>query len=499
MTPRDLIKGMTVIGGGQIVQNLLAIVRLKVVALIVGAAGVGVLGLFSNVVQLGSQLAGLGLGSGAVREIALQHEDQARVARLRRMLVLASLLQGGMAIAIIWLLRAPLSEFLSGDRRYALEFGLLGTGIFATVLAQAYMAYLQGVRRLGAVAKITVWGNVIGSLFAIAIVWRYEDAGLIWVALALPVAIALAAFVVIGTMRLERVGLPPIRTMWRDWRDMIRVGASFLIGGLVAIAVVLLVRAMIVREIGLVEAGLFHGAWVLAVQYLGILQVSMGADYYPSLTRLIGDRKQAVALANQQAQIGLAVYGPLSLLLIALAPWFLELLYGADFTPAATLLQWLAVANIFRLTFWPVHFIVIALGRPVLFLAIELLWNVVFVGLSWLLLARFGLEAVGLGFFVASLATLITAWWVARRIYSFTWERQTLVLLFALTISAIALFAIVMVFPLAGAAIGMLAGVAGALMAARMIARFLGTDKGAGAVIAGSFAAIGWPIAAVRD
>ena len=68
MTPRDLIKGMTVIGGGQIVQNLLAIVRLKVVALIVGAAGVGVLGLFSNVVQLGSQLAGLGLGSGAVRE-----------------------------------------------------------------------------------------------------------------------------------------------------------------------------------------------------------------------------------------------------------------------------------------------------------------------------------------------------------------------------------------------------------------------------------------------
>ena len=41
MTPRDLIKGMMVIGGGQIVQNLLAIVRLKVVALIVGAAGVG--------------------------------------------------------------------------------------------------------------------------------------------------------------------------------------------------------------------------------------------------------------------------------------------------------------------------------------------------------------------------------------------------------------------------------------------------------------------------
>ena len=58
--------------------------------------------------------------------------------------------------------------------------------------------------------------------------------------------------------------------------------------------------------------------------YVGFLLGAMGADYYPRLTEVIHDKVAAVRLMNDQAQLGLAIGGPVLLLLIGLAPWVIN-------------------------------------------------------------------------------------------------------------------------------------------------------------------------------
>ena len=60
--------------------------------------------------------------------------------------------------------------------------------------------------------------------------------------------------------------------------------------------------------------------------YVGFLLGAMGADYYPRLTEVIHDKVAAVRLMNEQAQLGLAIGGPVLLLLVGLAPWVISLL-----------------------------------------------------------------------------------------------------------------------------------------------------------------------------
>ena len=65
--------------------------------------------------------------------------------------------------------------------------------------------------------------------------------------------------------------------------------------------------------------------------YVGFLLGAMAADYYPRLTEVIHDKVAAVRLMNDQAQLGLAIGGPVLLLLIGLAPWVIILFYSKEF------------------------------------------------------------------------------------------------------------------------------------------------------------------------
>ena len=67
---RGLIKSMLVIGSAQVVNILISIVRMKVLAVLLGPSGVGLLSIYNSLLGMVQQTAGLGMGSSGVREIA---------------------------------------------------------------------------------------------------------------------------------------------------------------------------------------------------------------------------------------------------------------------------------------------------------------------------------------------------------------------------------------------------------------------------------------------
>ena len=135
--------------------------------------------------------------------------------------------------------------------------------------------------------------------------------------------------------------------------------------------------------------------------YVGFLLGAMGADYYPRLAEVIHDKVAAVRLMNDQAQLGLAIGGPVLLLLIGLAPWVITLLYSEEFGPAVTLLQWQMVGNVFKIASWALAFRSSASARGKTFLLVQVNFNILFLLMLWPTLASFGIIAVGPAFTIA--------------------------------------------------------------------------------------------------
>jgi len=495
---RGLIKSMMLIGSAQVVNILISVIRMKVLALLLGPSGVGLLSIFVNLQGLVKQTAGLGMGSSGVREIASSRGDKATLSRVRRVLFAAHLVQGTLAMVAVWQLRAPIAIWLFGDATLATQVGLIGVAILLALLGTAQTALLQGMRRIADLGRVTVLGAFAGTVAGLAAVWWQGESGLIWFIIVQPLAVVLVALHY--TRRLPkptaaRLTLPEI---WRIWKPMAKLGLAFMLGGLATSATLLVVRGRISQELGLDAAGHFAAAWGITMTYVGFLLGAMGADYYPRLTEVIHDKLAAVRLMNDQAQLGLAIGGPVLLLLIGLAPWVINLLYSDAFGPAATLLQWQTVGNVFKLASWALGFSIAASARGKTFLMVQINFNVVFLLLLWPSLATFGIQAAGPAFTLAYLVHFAVLSVLVRRILGFRWQALSLGLLGLHAGLAVALLAVALTAPLAAAIASPILGLATGLFGLRVVLVKIGPQGRLAARFARLYAAIGWPIKDIK-
>lgn len=491
---RGLIGSMMVIGSVQMVNILLSILRMKVLAVFLGPSGVGLLSIYNNLQGMVSNAAGLGMGSSGVRQIASAKGEEQALSRVRRVLLAAHLAQGMLAMLAVWLLREQISVWLLGDATYALEIALLGIAILLTLMKNAQTALFQGLRRIGDLGRLTLLGALGGTVVGIVAVWIYGQAGLVWFVIAQPL-MGLAAALYF-TRRLPKPSTPRLSIVetWEIWKPMARLGSAFMLGGLATAGTLLLIRGRIAQELGLDAAGQFAASWGITMTYVGFLLGAMGADYFPRLTEVIHDRVAAIRLMNDQAQLGLAIGGPVLLLLIGWAPWVITLLYSPEFGPAATLLQWQSVGNIFKVASWALSFSIVAAARAKTYFFMELSFNIVLLSMVWLLLPTFGLIITAVAFLLGYIVYFATVNILARRIHTFRWQALSLGLMSLHAGLSFGLLLLALMAPQAAIIAAPFLALITGLLGLRIVLAKIGPSGRIAAPLARAYAAVGWPI-----
>jgi O-antigen/teichoic acid export membrane protein len=485
---------MLIIGTSQVINILISIVRIKVLAVLLGPSGVGLLSVYNGLLEVVEKTAALGMQSSGLREIATSRGDEARLSRVRQVLFAAYLIQGVLAMIAVWLLRDHITIWLFGEATRTTEVGLIGVAILIGLLSYAQTTLLQGLRKISELGRVNVFSNCVGTLAGVAAVWLQGENGLIWFILVQPLAIVLIALHY--TRRLTKptsVRLSLFKT-WNVWKPMAKLGVAFMLGGLATVATLLIIRAHISQELGLDAAGHFAAAWGITMTYVGFILVAMGAEYYPRLTEMINDKVAAVQLMNDQTQLGLAISGPIFLLLIGLAPWVITLLYSEKFDPAIPLLQWLMVGNVFKFVGSVLGFSIVASGRAKTFLFVELSFNIVFLGMVFVFMPHVGLEATAYAFVFGYLLHMCMVYLVARQTLSFRWQSFSLSLLALHTSLGVALLILALIAPLAAAIASPLLATATGLYGLRIVLRKVGKYGRLPTRLYGIFVRLGWPI-----
>lgn len=419
----QILRSTALIGGSSGLSLLFGIVRTKAVALLLGPAGIGLLGMYSSVIDVARSVAQMGIGSSGVRQIAeaAASADDRQVARtvsaLRRT---TFVLAGAGALSMVACSR-PIAAWTFGNESHAVPMAWLSLAVFFRVVADGQMALIQGMRRIGDLARIGIAASLAGAVVSIALVAWFGEQG---------IAPSLLGTAAIGTLlswrHSRKVEVAPASLTRAQMRaevaSLLKLGLAFMASGLLMMAAALLVRVFVLRQLGVEAAGFYHATWALGGLYVGVVLQAMGADFYPRLVGAIADKPRANRLVNEQTHVSLLLAGPGVVATLAFAAPVMTLFYAPAFQAAAGLLRWICLGMALRVITWPIGYIVVASNRRLVFFGTELAWTLVNVSLSWLCLRRFGLEGAGIAFFGSYVFHAVVVYVLVRRLTGFRWS-----------------------------------------------------------------------------
>ena len=432
---RQIFRSSAIIGSASIISILIGIIKTKFLAVLLGPAGVGLMGLYQSIMNTAHTFAGCGLDTSGVRQIAASNGDQNVLALVRRSLLWGNLLLGSIGVALLWLAREPISELVFHDATHIKEIGWLGAGLIFSLLASSHMAVLQGLRRIGDIARVNILSSLSGLIIGVLIIWWQRQDGIHWFVISAPMSSFI--FATWYASRLPKKGVEhDLSTIIREWQTMLRLGVPVMAAALITLVTQLIARAFVMRELGLDASGYFQASWAISMTYIGFVLGAMATDYLPRLTEAIQDPERAKRLVNEQTEMGLLMASPVLLAMLTFAPFLIELLYAKSFAPAAEILRWQVMGDIFKVFAWPMGFIVLALGRGDLFVATQLNWNVLYLLSLWFGMDEIGLLVVGVGFFAAYVVQLGLVRFLVGRLINHSSNKRDVVMFSLLAISS---------------------------------------------------------------
>jgi PST family polysaccharide transporter len=475
----QILKSSALIGGSQVANIVIGVVRTKAMAVLLGPAGFGLFGLYGSIQNLTQSIAGMGINSSGVRQIAAAagSGDKDRIAQTASVLRSTAIALGVLGAGLLLAFSRQISRVTFGNTEHTAAVSLLSMAVFFGLVSGGQGALIQGMRRIGDLAKMNVLGAFFGLCASIPLVYFFRQKGVV------PSLVVVAAMGILTSWWYSRkTGIQPAQVTLSQVREetsvLLKLGSAFMASGLMTMGVAYAVRTMILRTLGLPATGLYQAAWTLGGLYVGFILQAMGADFYPRLTASIDNHQETNRLVNEQTLIGILLAGPGVLATLTFAPLIMTLFYSARFAAAVGILRWVCLGAALQVITWPMGFIVVAKGRQSWFFFSELCWALVAIALAWVSLRWFGLNGAGIAFFGSYVFHLFLTYPIARWLSRFHWShenKQVGTALLALIGMVFAGFHLVPVFW--AASFGVLAAITSAAYSLRVLFRLVPEDR----------------------
>ena len=424
---KQILKATGIMGGAKVISILIRIVRVKIIAVLLGPTGVGIVGLYQSTLEIVQSATSLGLGFSAVRDVAeaAGTNDQQRIGRTITILRRWVWLTGLLGMTMLLLFREQFSRYAFNDTGHTFYFVMLAVVPLFAAISGGQLALLQGIRRIGDMARAGVLGAAAGLCITAPLYWLMGIKGIV-------PALIISALADLGLSYYfaRKVTITPVIINWRETltggSGMIRLGIFTVITGLATTGSMYLVRIFISGQMGVDGVGQFQAAWNLSATYVGLILGAMAADYFPRLSAVNQDNVQACKLVNEQTEISLLLAGPLIVGMICFMDMIVWLFYSAQFGQSINILLWQSLGNLLKVISWPMGFLLLAKDRGSYYIFTELLWNALFLATIWLLWDRSGIESTGIAFLVGYLVFTGVIYAICKRMCGFTWSRKNI-------------------------------------------------------------------------
>ncbi|CAM4115212.1 oligosaccharide flippase family protein [Flavobacterium antarcticum] len=409
----------------------MGLVGSKFVALFLGTAGIGTVGLLQNTLAIISSITGFGINISGVRMVALADAEQDRALFSKTVVVLKrwSIATGLLGVLVTFILAKPLSIWTFGSTEYVNWFLVLSINFIFSGLAVNKMVLLQGTRSMKAIAVSTVVYAVLVTLTTIPIYYFFRMDGII------PVLVITSVLnYVVNWFFARKIEILPVQVSIKETfsrgKEMIQLGFLLSINVIFGHIMSYLLKLYFNFQTESTSVlGLYVVASTLLITYVGMIFNAMSTDFYPRLTAVQKDNSQVKEMVNDQIEIGLLLITPLILGFYFLAPIVIRVLYSKDFIDVVLILKFALLAIIIKAIIWPLSFIILAKGEKKLYFKQEIFSDAMNIGFTILLYQYVGLIGIGIAMLLNYAVYGVYVFNVVKNNFQFNFRENTIAII----------------------------------------------------------------------
>lgn len=378
----DIVKVFSLTSISTLVKMCTGLVSVKIVASIIGPAGVALVGQLNNFSTIALSLATGGINSGITKYVAEYKSDSSKVkqylATAFRITVVCSLLVG----LVLLLLCKQLSSLIMMTPQYWYVFAIFGITITFYGLNNMLVSVVNGYKQFNKYVKVNIVSSIFGVAFTVALV----------LALGLPGALISAVTFQSLMIFVSVLMLRKLEWLRKDWlvgkfkrtiaSQYFRYALMTLLSAFLVPISQMLLRGYVISEISITEAGWWEGMNRISNMYLMVITSSFSVYYLPRLSE-ISDR---IELRHEIFKC-YKVIVPLLLagftVIYFLRFFIVKLLFTHEFMPMTQLFIWQMAGDFFKICSWLLAFLMVAKSMTKAYISTEIIFTLSYILLGY--------------------------------------------------------------------------------------------------------------------
>lgn len=378
----DIVKVFSLTSISTLVKMCTGLVSVKIVASIIGPAGVALVGQLNNFSTIALSLATGGINSGITKYVAEYKSDASKVkqylATAFRITVVCSLLVG----LVLLLLCKQLSSLIMMTPQYWYVFAIFGITITFYGLNNMLVSVVNGYKQFNKYVKVNIVSSIFGVAFTVALV----------LALGLPGALISAVTFQSLMIFVSVLMLRKLEWLRKDWlvgkfkrtiaSQYFRYALMTLLSAFLVPISQMLLRGYVISEISITEAGWWEGMNRISNMYLMVITSSFSVYYLPRLSE-ISDR---IELRHEIFKC-YKVIVPLLLagftVIYFLRFFIVKLLFTHEFMPMTQLFIWQMAGDFFKICSWLLAFLMVAKSMTKAYISTEIIFTLSYILLGY--------------------------------------------------------------------------------------------------------------------
>ena len=390
---------MTSLNAGVIgVRLVISLFIQRLLAELVGEAGIAKIGQLRNLQQLLTSFSSVGVFSGIVKYVAEYKKDAEQLQKLFSTAFVFAVLGSTITAVVLLIWATPISTRLFGSEDFVYLIRLLAIVVPFVSIQRIFNGVVNGLSQYKKFAKIDLFGYLLSAVITVIFLFQYNiDGALVAIAITPVVQLLVLLFIFLKVLR-EYISFKKISFRAPMAKGLLAFSLMSFFSTVLLNYVEIDIRTMVTNRITEDDAGIWTAMTFISKNYMVFSTAIFSLYVLPKFASIHTKKGFTKELGNIYRTL-LPIFGVGMILVYLLRDYVIMIIYP-DFTGMAPLFKWQLLGDFIRLASLVLanQFLAKRLVRSFIFT--ELLSLGLFYGFAYYFVGNYGIEGITIAHFV---------------------------------------------------------------------------------------------------
>jgi len=359
-----------------VINIVFSVIKNKVLAVILGPAGLGRFAILNDFITFTSSMSSLGVSNSGVQAISKASTESSERVRetYNRLIQIFTFVSIIVCLGVI-ILAKQVSQMLVHNDGLTWFVRIASVTIIIKLRSLVQNSLITGMQRVGLLAKGNMYNGFFVTIVSILLVLVLHEKSVPY----LVITIALVSWC-ISFLQSRKVlaELPSTKAKIsaQDIKPILLLGVATIWASLLENTVNIIAKSSITKTFDADHLGYYQVAIGFTFQYIGFITASITSDYYPRLVTTVAKGADEVAkFVNQQITISINLIMPILLIMLTFSKLFIILLFSTKFLESNNLISYSVAGTLLLVVCWPIAYVFVAHRATKTYMTTELIGN----------------------------------------------------------------------------------------------------------------------------